>query len=130
MQRTVFVHFAVVLHDCNVKRSLFLVTFFMEEITYVFSLIFFSLPLIFTLVANSISHFLTNTSKFSCCSSNNKSILCFFISRSSSLSLSVFSLGFAGLSPTFSFSLSFSFSIFQICGHVVSSLWTCQLTKA
>ena len=29
-----------------------------------------------------------------------------------------FSLSFAGLSPTFSFSaLSFYFSIFQICGH-------------
>ena len=40
----------------------------------------------------------------------------FFIIRSSSLSL-FFSLSFAGLSPTFSFSLSFSFSIFKICGH-------------
>ena len=40
----------------------------------------------------------------------------FFISRSSVLSL-FFSLSFANLSPTFSFSLSFSFSIFQICGH-------------
>ena len=37
----------------------------------------------------------------------------FFISRSSSLSL-FFVLSFAGLSPTFSFSLSFSISIFQI----------------
>ena len=40
----------------------------------------------------------------------------FFISRSRSLS-PYFSLSFAGLSPTFSFSLSFSCSIFQICGH-------------
>ena len=41
----------------------------------------------------------------------------FFIVRSSSLSL-FFSLSFADLSPTFSFSaLSFYFSIFQICGH-------------
>ena len=40
----------------------------------------------------------------------------FFISRSSVLSL-FFSLSFTTLSPTFSFSLSFSFSIFQICGH-------------
>ena len=39
-----------------------------------------------------------------------------FISRSRSLS-PFFSLSFAGLSPTFSFSLSFSCSIFQICGH-------------
>ena len=43
-------------------------------------------------------------------------LLRFFISRSKSLS-SFFSLSFAGLSPTFSFSLSFSCSIFQICGH-------------
>ena len=40
----------------------------------------------------------------------------FFISRSKSLS-PFFSLSFAGLPPTFSFSLSFSCSIFQICGH-------------
>ena len=41
----------------------------------------------------------------------------FFISRSKS-GLSPFSsLSFAGLPPTFSFSLSFSCSIFQICGH-------------
>ena len=40
----------------------------------------------------------------------------FFISRSSSLLL-FFSMSFAGLSPTFSFSLSFSCSIFQICCH-------------
>ena len=43
-------------------------------------------------------------------------VIFFFISRSSSLSL--FSpLSIAGLPPTFSFSLSFSFSIFQICGR-------------
>ena len=41
----------------------------------------------------------------------------FFNSRSSSLLLSASSLSFAGLSPTFSFSLTFSFSTFQICGH-------------
>ena len=45
-----------------------------------------------------------------------KSLLCFFISRSRSL-LPFFSLSFAGLPPTFSFSLCFSCSIFQICGH-------------
>ena len=42
----------------------------------------------------------------------------FYLSRSRSRSLSpFFSLSFAGLLPTFSFSLSFSCSIFQICGH-------------
>ena len=94
----------------------FLVTRFMEELSYVFLFTFFSLPLIFTLVAASISHFLTAATKFSCCSSNKKMSPLFFISRSRSLS-PFFSLSFAGLPPTFSFSLSFSCSIFQICGH-------------
>ena len=67
------------------------------------------------MVAASISHFVTAT-KFSCCSSNKTCIFRFFISRSKSLS-PFFSLSFAGLPPTFSFSLSFSCSIFQICGH-------------
>ena len=70
------------------------------------------------LVAASISHFVTAVTKFSCCSSNKKNVsFClFFISRSRSLSPS-FSLIFAGLPPTFSFSLCFSCSVFQICGH-------------
>ena len=68
----------------------------MEEMSYLFMFTFF----------------FTAPTKFSCCSSN-KWLL---ISRSSSLSL-FFSLSFPDLSPTFSFSLSFSFSIFQICGH-------------
>ena len=41
----------------------FLVTRFMEEMSYVFLFTFFSLSLIFTLVAASISHFLTATTK-------------------------------------------------------------------
>ena len=82
------------------------------------------------LVAASISHFVTAATKFSCCSSNKKMspfyllssfififfIFLFFISRSKSLS-PFFSLSVAGLPPTFSFSLSFSCSIFRICGH-------------
>ena len=67
-----------------------------------------------TMMAASISHFVTAT-KFSCCQ-QKKCLLRFFISRSKSLS-PFFSLSFAGLPPTFSFSLSFSCSIFQICGH-------------
>ena len=78
--------------------------------------LFFSLPLIFTLVADSISHFLTGATKFSRCSYNKKMSPCFFFSRTSFLSL-FFSLSFACLSPTFSFSLSFSFSTFPY-------LWT------
>ena len=81
----------------------FLVTCFMEEMLYVFSFTFFSLLLIFTLhmVATSISHFVTATAKFSCCSSNKKMSPLFFISRSRPLS-PFFSLSFAGLPPTFS----------------------------
>ena len=45
-----------------------------------------------------------------------KCLLCFLSLCSKSLS-PFFSLSFAGLLPTSSFSLSFSCSIFQICGH-------------
>ena len=93
----------------------FLVTRFMEEMSYVLSFNFFTTAHFhFALVAASISHFVTAATTFSCCSSNQKNCLHrFFISRSKSLS----SLSFAGVPPTFSFSLSFSCSIFQICGH-------------
>ena len=78
---------------------------------------FFSLPLISPCIgAASISHFVNAAAKFSCCSSNKKMSPLFFISRSRSLS-PFFSLSFAGLPPTFSFSLSFSCSIIQICRH-------------
>ena len=67
------------------------------------------------LEAASISHFVTAATKFSCCPSDKK-MSPLFISRSLSLS-PFFSWSFAGLPPTFSFSLSFSCSILQICGH-------------
>ena len=66
------------------------------------------------LVATSISHFVTAATKFSCCSSNKKCLLWLFICHSRPLS-PFFSLSFGGLQPTFSFSLSFSYSIFQLC---------------
>ena len=47
---------------------------------------FFSLPLIFTLVASSISHFLTASIKFTCYSSNEIGLLC-FLSLARALSL-------------------------------------------
>ena len=103
VQQTFFVHFfAVVLHDYKVKSSRnFLVTRFMEEMSYVlFCSLFVSLPLFFTL-----PHFLTAATKFP------KNVFLFFISRSSSLSL-FFSLSFAGLSPTFSF-LCLSLSLYS-----------------
>ena len=68
------------------------------------------------LVAASISHFLTTSKKFSCCFPNKKMTPLFFISRSRS-PLPFFWMTFADLLPTFSFSLSLSFSIFQISGH-------------
>ena len=87
----------------------FPVTRFMEEMPL-------TLPLIFTLVAASISHFPTAATKFSCCCSNEQMSPLSFISPSSCLSL-FFSLSFAGLSPTFPSSLSLPFCAFQICGH-------------
>ena len=90
----------------------FLVTRFMKEMSYVFSFTFFFTAVHFHLAlgAASISHFFTapTTKKLSSL---------FFFSRSRSLS-PFFSLSFADLPRTFSFSrLSFSCSIFQICGH-------------
>ena len=59
------------------------------------------------LVAANISHFVTTAKKFSRCSYNKKNSPLFFLSHSRSLS-PFFSLSFAGLPPTLSFSLSFS----------------------
>ena len=69
-----------------------LIILFVWEMSYVFLFIFFSLPLIFTSVSASISYFPTAATKFSCCFSNNRMPPLFF----------------AGLSPTFCFSLSLS----------------------
>ena len=52
-----------------------------------FCSLFFSLPLIFTLVVASIFHFLTTAIKFSCFSSNEIGLCLFFVSRSSSFSV-------------------------------------------
>ena len=113
VQHTIFVHlFAVVLHDYDYKvkrpETSWLHVLWRKCRTCSCSL--FSLPLIFSWVAASISHFLTAATN-SCCSSNKKWLL---ISRSCSPSL-FFSLSFAGLLPIFSFSLSFSFSIDCLC---------------
>ena len=102
----------------HVKRPL--VTRFFEEMSYVFSFTFFSLPFIFhlALVAASVSHFVTAATKFSKIKLPSLFLFLFFsvIFRSRSLS-PFFSLSFACQPTTFTFSLSFSFSIFQICGH-------------
>ena len=96
----------------------FLVTRFMEEMSYVFSFTFFSLPLIFTLHWWPLAFLILSPplQNFHVVLPTKICLLCFFISRSKSLS-PFFSLSFAGLLPTFSFSLSFSCSIFQICGY-------------
>ena len=100
MQHTLFVHFfAVVLHDCNVNL--------------------FSLPLILTLHWWPLAFLILSPPLhkiFMSLFQQKKCLLRFFISRSKSLS-PFFSLSFPGLPPTFSFSLSFSCSLFQICGH-------------
>ena len=90
--------------------------FFMGEMSYELSFTFFH--------CRSFSPYIGGRQHFSFCRpcykifilASNKKCLLFFISRSRSLS-PFFSLSFAGLSPTLSFSLSFPCSMFQICGH-------------
>ena len=81
---TFFVHFCAVQRETS--RN-FLVIRFMEEMLYVVLFTIFSLPPIFTLVAASISHFLTAAIKLSCYSSNEIGLICFFISGCSSFSV-------------------------------------------
>ena len=116
MQHTFFVYlFAVVLHVLQRETSR---NFFMEEMSYAFSFTFFSLPLIFSLHWWPLAFLILSPplQNFHVVLPTKICLLCFFISRSKSLS-PFFSLSFAGLPPTFFFSLSFSCSIFQICGH-------------
>ena len=80
VQHTFFVHFFALPLFCATTKWNFQKSpsyTFMEELLYVFLFTFFSTALIFTLVAASISHFLTAATKFSCCSSNKKCLLCF-----------------------------------------------------
>ena len=110
-----FVHFfAVVLHDCNVKRpkTSWLHVLWRKCGTCSCSL-FFSLSLIFTLVAASIPP-LQNFMLFL---QQKLSPFIFCLSRSLQL---LFSLSFAGLSPYFLF-----FSVFLFL--YISHLWTWQL---
>ena len=104
-QHTFFVHlFAVVLHDYNVTLPETSQLDILWRKCCTCSRSLFSTAAHFhlaLLVAASISHFVTATTNF-------------LIFESPS---PFFSLTFAGLPPTFSFSLSFSCSIFQICGR-------------
>ena len=117
-QHTCFLHFfTVVLHDYNVKLPE--VTRFSEEMSYMFSFTSFSLSLIFTLGGRYLFPFCHRRYKMFMLFFQPKNVsFVFFFFIFNSRSLSFFcSLGFPGLPPTFPFSLSFSFSIFQICGH-------------
>ena len=98
----------------------FLVTRFMEEMSYVFWFTFFSLTLIFALRWWPLAFLILSPplQNFHVVLPTKKCLLCIVISRTRSLS-PLFSLSLAGLPPTFSFFLSFSCSIFQICGHAI-----------
>ena len=90
----------------------FLVTRFME-MSYVFLFTFFSTVANFHPGGRQHFSFSHCRQKSSCCSSNKKCLLCFF-----SLALALFLVELRWhVVLLFSFSLSLSFSIFQICGH-------------
>ena len=114
MQRIFFVHFfAVVLHDYNVKlpETSKLHILWRKCCTCSRSLFFTAAHFHLALVAASISQ------NFHVVLPTKLCLLCFFISPVLNPCRPFFSLSFAGLPSSFSFSLSFSCSIFQICGH-------------
>ena len=96
--------------------------------TFPRSLFFTAAHFHLALVAASISHFVTAATKFSCCSSNKKMSPLFFISRSRSLS-PFFSLSFAGLPPTFSFSLALYSKFVGITINLSLILQTTRIQK-
>ena len=109
--------FAVVLHHYNVKLPETLgYTFYGGNVVRVLVQLFFHCPLIFTLHWWLLAFPILSPSlqNFHVVLPTKKMSPLFFISRSRPLS-PFFSLSFAGLPPTFSFSLSFSCSIFQSC---------------
>ena len=76
VQQTFFVHFfAVVLHDVKLLETSWLHVLWRKCGTCTWTPFF--LPPLFFLVAASTSHFVTAATKFSCCSSNEKCLLCF-----------------------------------------------------
>ena len=107
LQHTFYVHFfAVVLYDYNLKlpETSFLHVF-LEEMSYVFSFTFFlTQPLIFTLHWWPLAFLILSPplQSFHVVLPTKKMSPFFFL------------LSFAGLPPTFSFSLSFSCSVFKI----------------
>ena len=120
MKHTFFVHFFAVFF-AQVQRETsrnFLVTRFMEEMSYVFSFTFFftAAHFLLALVAASISHFVTAPTKFSCCSSNkNMSPLPLSLAMNPCRPFSRWALLACG--PLSLFLYLSSCSIFQIRGH-------------
>ena len=88
------------------SRNYLMVTRFMQEITYMFLFTFFFTAAHFHLGGQQHFSFSYRHYKIFMLFFEQKMYPLFFISCSSSLSFSDFSLSFAGLSPTFSFSLS------------------------
>ena len=97
----------------------FLVTRFLEEMSYVFSLTFFFTAAHFhlALVAASNSHFVTAATKFSCCSSNKKMPPLFFFNLSPQISVALFLVELRLPAAYFLF-----FSVFLL--PYIPNLWT------
>ena len=95
----------------------------MEEMSYVFSFTFFitTAHFLLVLVAASISHFVTAPTKFSCCSSNKKCLLCFLSLALDLLALlPFFSLSFSDL-PLFLF-FCLSLALYSKCVDMTINL--------
>ena len=118
VQHTFFEHlFAVVMHYYNMKLSETSTFYGRRKCRTCSCSLSFLLALIFTLVAASISHFLTSATKFSCCSSNRKCLLCYF------------SLALAHC-RSFSRWASLACRLLSLSLYYKSNLWTWQLIKA
>ena len=116
---TLFLYISLPLFCTTTTRTSrnFLVTRFIEELHVVrVPVHFFSQPLIFTCNGGRQHFPLCHRYKIFMLFFQQKNVSGFFISRSKSLS-PFFLLIFAGLPSTFSFSLTFSCSIFQMFGH-------------
>ena len=103
--------------SCTTARKLLSYTFYRGNVVLVL-VHYFSLPLFFTLHWWPLAFLILSPPLQSShvVLLAKKLLLCFFISHSTAL-IPFFSLSFAALPPTVSFSLCFSCSIFQICGH-------------
>ena len=100
----------------------------MKEMSYVFSFTFFitTAHFLLALVAASISHFVTAPTKFSCCSSNKKCLLCFLSLALDLLALlPFFSLSFSGLSLF----LCLSLALYSKCVDMTINLSLIRIQK-